>query len=197
MLPAAPSSTEISGAKPQSVQGDAQTQPDHPLCTEAQSQLHGLGLFSRQKIERGTLILSEKPLLNMSAEACTSAAVWKTFQQLPNDEQQDWMKLAYRSDSYLQNELAKEAGEKVLIEQCGKVLAKHIANARHDGITGNNILPRLGARLNHCCQPNAMWMVNVDTGYLEGESMPSSILPRSFANVAIAYSSRHCRNSGE
>lgn len=169
-----PNCSKQGRAGPQSVSSNDPDDKNASLCEEMLSRIHGYGLFSTQQIERGTLILSEKPLVSIPAAESSSAAIWKAFRELDEDGQQDWMKLCHRPNFYRESELAQKADEKTLVDQCGKVLAKYAANARDDCVTGNRILPRRVARLNHSCVPNALWVLNPHSGCIEGTPVGTS-----------------------
>lgn len=146
-----------------------QTKPGHgPRCEQRSSSTHGLGLFASQRLQRGDLILSEIPLLQLpDRQSCTHT--WIAYQALDTAAQADWMKLDHAPDKDQEAQLAQLAGEAEDVDICGKVLAKFENNGFDDPVSGTRLITRLASRLDHSCTPTAVWAMNDKTKRFEGE----------------------------
>ncbi|QDS74542.1 hypothetical protein FKW77_007701 [Venturia effusa] len=101
----------------------------------------GLGVFARDDIRRGTLILSETPLFAFnSSDGTTDISLLSNFARLPSHRKEAYLKLhANLPPDYPVEDISKEDQQ---------VLGIYSANAWAGGVLD------LGSRFNHSCVPN-------------------------------------------
>lgn len=116
----------------------------------------GLGVFAKSNIPRGTRIISEAPLLEVSrGENSDAKDIVVAFEQLPSSQQGLFLELrGYACDSF-KRAVEHEMGQlwRDIPELRRTVLAIYAANA-----SGN--VYWLGSRINHLCLPNVNFAYN-------------------------------------
>lgn len=129
--------------------------------------LHGEGLFATQRIQRGTLIFREQPLIHFDEPDPSQAKIWDAYLGLTAYQGFLWYSLAHNLDRQHESELAKDAKEAKKAKHCGEILAKAENNSFNDVMSGQYVLPLTGARINHSCKPNVVWTINMETREFE------------------------------
>ncbi|TID21701.1 hypothetical protein E6O75_ATG05096 [Venturia nashicola] len=123
------------------LQHTSEAKDNHHLFEVRETEGKGLGIFAKEDIRRGTLVLSETPLFSFnSSDGTTDAALLSAFANLPSLETQAYLDLhAYLPPDYPVVNISEEGR---------KVLGVYSANAWAGGVVD------LGSRFNHSCVPN-------------------------------------------
>lgn len=123
------------------LQHTSQAKDSRHLLEVKETNAKGLGIFAKEDIRRGTLVLSETPLFAFnSGDGTTDATLLSAFAKLPSPETEAYLDLhAYLPPDYPVENISKE---------CQKVLGIYSANAWAGGVVD------LGSRFNHSCVPN-------------------------------------------
>lgn len=126
-------------AKP--FQQTAKAKDNRHLLEIRETESKGLGIFAREDILRGTLVLSETPLFAFnSSDGSTDAALLSAFASLPSAKTEAYLDLhAYLPPDYPVRNISEEGR---------KVLGIYSANAWAGGVVD------LGSRFNHSCVAN-------------------------------------------
>ncbi|KAK5164384.1 uncharacterized protein LTR77_010080 [Saxophila tyrrhenica] len=162
------------------------------LCEQRASTLHGQGMFTTQKVSRGTLIFHEKSLASFDDTTDDWPGVWQFYQSLPTAERLAWRSLYNPETAVSKDKMAKEAREYFFTKECGEVLANCLNNCWKDCVTGASFLGIQTSRFNHSCRPNGIWVIIPATGRFEVRA--TSVI-ESGQEVLLSYLPLSCMRS--